>query len=137
MRQRRLLRGVPVDHSTFHDEVHIGRRADVSDWISWHRHDVSLPAEHEDPDVVSSEQLGGNAGRGLECSHGREARRHHGLELQNAMAEGKHAAVRTVRDLYVTVCDQVLGLDDLPTVTAELPGRLTGQCVCVSGSCTR
>ena len=82
-------------------------------------------AEHAD--IVAAEQLGGDGGAGLQGSDRAQSCVDHRLELEDAVAEGEHAAVGAEGDLHVACGHQPLGLEDLLVVAAELPDGLAGQ----------
>ncbi|HEV3057154.1 MAG TPA: hypothetical protein VGY48_02850 [Vicinamibacterales bacterium] len=95
--------------------------------IARHRDDISELPWSDSAEVITAEKSCRYARGWLERSNGTQARLHHRLKFENAMAEGKHPAIRPVRDLDVASRKQSLRCKDLVAVAPELPHGLTGQ----------
>ena len=107
---RRLLRGfmgpafvrtggsAAVNDSIFHHKIYCGRGANISDRVALHRNNIGELAGSEYAEVITAEQFGGDARGCPQSTGGTEPRLDQSLELENAVAERKHAAIGAVSD---------------------------------------
>ena len=118
---------MPVDPAALHDKVHLRRRGNILQGVSWHRDDVGQPARCNRAEIIALQQFCCGARPSLQSAAGRDTSRHHRLKLENAFVEREHAAIRPKGYFRFASCDALLCVFDRRYVATEFPDRVLGK----------